>query len=231
MIKKIFEKHETLICIMLIVMYVVMNSYCLKDLGSTDYRSAIINTIFSIALFALIFALDRRSYYGLVKIENWKKFLYFIPLLLISSTNLWNGIHIENTAGEIVFHVIMMINVGFIEEVIFRGFLFKMIAKDNMKSAIIISSLTFGMGHIVNLLRGAAFVSTLLQMCYATAIGYLFVVIFLKSKSLIPCIISHAVINSLSILPKSSEVVYAGAIFLIVVPLIYAIYINKTIKE
>lgn len=91
-----------------------------------------------------------------------------------------------------------MINVGFIEEVIFRGFLFKMMAKENVKRAMIVSALTFGIGHIVNLLNGAEFVSTIMQVCYAVCLGYLFVVIFYKSKFLIPCIVIHGVINSLA---------------------------------
>lgn len=91
-----------------------------------------------------------------------------------------------------------MINVGFIEEVIFRGFLFKMMAKENVKRAMIVSALTFGIGHIVNLLNGAEFVSTIMQVCYVVCLGYLFVVIFYKSKFLIPCIVIHGVINSLA---------------------------------
>lgn len=91
-----------------------------------------------------------------------------------------------------------MINVGFIEEVIFRGFLFKMMSKENVKRAMIVSALTFGIGHIVNLLNGAEFVSTIMQVCYAVCLGYLFVVIFYKSKFLIPCIVIHGVINSLA---------------------------------
>lgn len=93
--------------------------------------------------------------------------MYFIPLFLIVSVNLWNGININNTHIEIIFHILTMLNVGFIEEIIFRGFLFKMIEKDNVKSAIIVSSITFGIGHIVNLLNGADFVPTLIQICYA----------------------------------------------------------------
>ena len=125
-----------------------------------------------------------------------------------------------------------MLNIGFIEEIIFRGFLFKMMAKDNLKSAIIVSSVTFGLGHIVNLLNGADFVPTLLQMCYAIALGYLFVIIFYKSKSLIPCIIAHSLINSFSIFNIENNVsLYIRSAFLIVVPLAYAFYINKTIKE
>jgi len=125
-----------------------------------------------------------------------------------------------------------MINVGFIEEIIFRGFLFKMMEKDNVKSAIIISAITFGIGHIVNLLNGAELIPTLIQICYAISIGYLFVIIFYKSKSLIPCIITHCLVNSLSIFNIENIISsYVAPTFLIIVPIVYAIYINKNIKE
>lgn len=230
--KKTFEKHETLISILLIILYVVINSYCMQNFGLEDYRCTIINTIFSIALLLLIISIKRTAYYGLTKVTDYKNYLYFIPLVLIISVNLWNGINIAYTPTEIIFYILSMLNIGFIEEIIFRGFLFKMMAKDNLKSAIIVSSVTFGLGHIVNLLNGADFVPTLLQMCYAIALGYLFVIIFYKSKSLIPCIITHSLINSLSIFNIGNNVpLYIRSLFLIVVSLVYAFYINKTIKE
>ena len=107
-----------------------------------------------------------------------------------------------------------------------------MMAKDNVKIATIVSSITFGVGHIVNLLNGADLIPTLLQICYAISIGYLFVVIFYKSKSLLPCIITHSLVNSLSIFNvENSTSLYVSSSFLIIVPLFYAIYINKIIKE
>lgn len=230
--RKIYEKHETLFCIILIVVYVILNSYCIQNFGITDYRSVIINTIFSIFLISLMIILKRVKYYGITKVKNPKKYLFFIPLILIASVNLWNGININNSGSEILFHILTMINVGFIEEVIFRGFLFKMMAKDNVKQAIIVSSITFGIGHIVNLLNGADLIPTLMQICYAIAIGYVFVIIFYKSKSLIPCIITHSVINSLSIFNvENNTSSYIITAFLIIVSVSYAIYINKTIKE
>ena len=229
--KNFFEKHETLCCILLIVIYILVNSYCIQNFGIVDYRSAIINTIFSLALIILIVKLKKVSYYGLTKVKNFKKFLYFIPLFLIGSVNLWNGININNSKKEIVFYILTMINIGFIEEIIFRGFLFKMMAKDNIKRAIIISAVTFGIGHIINLLNGSELIPTLLQICYAISIGYLFVIIFYKSKSLIPCIITHSLVNSLSIFNvENSLSLYISSSFLIVVPFVYAVYINKTIK-
>ena len=230
--KKIFEKHETLFCMLLIVVYILVNSYCIQNFGIEDYRSTIINTIFSIALIILMIILKRTSYYGLTKVKNLKAYLYFVPLFLIISVNLWNGVNINNSASEIIFYILTMINIGFIEEIIFRGFLFKMMAEDNVKRAIIVSAITFGIGHIINLLNGADLIPTLMQICYAISIGYLFVIIFYKSKSLIPCIITHSLVNSLSIFNVENVVsLYVSSAFLIIVPLVYAIYINKNIKE
>lgn len=223
--QKMFEKNETLMTIFLIVVYVVVNSYCMQNWGLTDYKSVIVNTVFSVVLLALIVALKRVEYYGLVKVADLKKYLYFIPLVVISTTNLWHGLNINITNSEIICYILTMINIGFLEEVIFRGFLFKMMAKDNVKVAIAVSSITFGLGHIVNLINGADFVPTLLQVCYAIALGYMFVIIFYKSKSLVPCIVSHMVINSLSIFNDGSS--YVTAVFLIVAPVLYASYIKK----
>ena len=81
MVKKLFEKHETLMSILLIVLYVVVNSFCMQNFGLEDYRSTIINTVFSIALIFLIIKLERVEYYGLTKVKDLKKYLFFIPLV------------------------------------------------------------------------------------------------------------------------------------------------------
>ena len=71
-----------------------------------------------------------------------------------------------------------------------------------------------------------------MQVCYAISIGYLFVIIFYKSKSIIPCIITHSLVNSLSVFNIENTIsLYVSPVFLIIVPLVYAIYINKNIKE
>ena len=226
--KELFKKKECLFVIILIVIYVVLNSYSINTYGNTSYITTIINTLISISLIVLIKILDRTKYYGLTKVKDKKKYLYFIPLLVIGTVNLWNGFKIDNTSTEILFYIITMINVGFIEEVIFRGFLFKMIEKENIKKGIIISSLTFGIGHIVSLLNGASLIPTLFQICYAVSIGYLFVTILIKSKSLIPQIITHMLINSLAIFNNQSELsTYIIPVILIVVSLSYSMYINR----
>lgn len=230
--EKVFEKHETLFCIALIILYVWVNSYCIQNFGLADYRSAIINTIFSMVLIVLMIMLKRTAYYGIARVTDLKRYLYFVPLVLIASVNLWNGINLNHSKSEIIFHILTMVNVGFLEEIIFRGFLFRMMAKDNVKRAIVVSALTFGIGHIVNLLNGADLIQTLIQVCYAISLGYLFVIIFYKSKSLIPCIITHACVNSLSIFNIETErSLYVSSALLIIISLSYAVYINRNVTE
>lgn len=230
--KKIFEKNELFFCILLIIVYVVSNSYGMQNFGVTDYRVTLINAIFSLILIFLIILLKRTKYYGLCRVNNPKKFLYFIPLYLIATVNIWPGISINNSNLEIIFYILTMINVGFIEEIIFRGFLFKAMEKDNVNKAIIISAVTFGIGHIINLINGADFIPTLIQIIYAIALGFLFVIIFYKSKSLMPSILTHSLINSLSIFGvKSNSSLYIIPMFLIIISICYSIYIIKIIKE
>ena len=133
-----------------------------------------------------------------------------------------------------ILFITSMICVGFLEEIIFRGFLFVGMSQNSIKSAIVVSSITFGIGHIVNLLNGGDFVPTLLQVFYAIAIGFLFTIMFYKSKSLIPCIIVHGVFNSLSIFSvenSSMTLDIITAVFLCVVSIGYALWILNKTKE
>jgi membrane protease YdiL (CAAX protease family) len=122
-----------------------------------------------------------------------------------------------------------MLCVGFIEEMIFRGFLFRAIQQRHAKAAVGISSVTFGLGHILNLLNGAAPLPTLLQIVYATSIGYLFTVILFTSGSLVPCIVTHAVLNALSAFSVDGGAYQqiVTAVILTAVALGYALYLKR----
>ncbi len=70
--------------------------------------------------------------------------------------------------------------VDFLEEVIFWGLLIRTIEKDILNTAIIVSSLTFGVGHIVNLFNGSGrdLVSSITQIVFAVLVGFVLVKIF-----------------------------------------------------
>lgn len=234
---RLYKKNRLNFSLTWIISYVVLvvAAESFSDLlGFMKVITAPTLVLFSLLLFFWIRKYSLWEEYGLCSFKgNWNNYLYFIPLLLIITTNVWNGVTIKVSAAETVLHILSMLCVGFIEEIIFRGFLFKSLCEENVKQAILISSITFGIGHIVNLLNGADFVSTLLQICYAGAIGFLFTIIFYKGKSLLPCIISHGILNSLSIFAVQRSQIFniITALVLCAVSGGYALWILKKTEK
>lgn len=128
-----------------------------------------------------------------------------------------------------------MFCVGFLEEIIFRGLLFNTMKKDNIKAAIIVSSITFGIGHIINLINGsgADLLSNILQAIYATSAGFMFVMIYYKSQSLLICILTHQIFNSLSVFGVQTTITQdiISCILLTIITGGYALYLIKSLKN
>ena len=199
---KLYRKNELTFAILWIVLYVVLFSVAddmSEGLGTLKIVTAPLGVVMTAVLAGWIAKSDLRDKYGLClpKVSG-QRLLFYLPLAVIASSSLWFGCAMKVSATEAALRVVSMLCVGFIEEIIFRGFLFKAMCKTNVKRAVIISSATFGIGHIVNLLNGAPVFGTLMQIIYAVALGFLFTIIFLRSGSLIPCILTHSAINSLS---------------------------------
>lgn len=234
---RLYKKNELSFSLVWIIAYVVLFSLAdsiSASLGTLKIITAPVCIIFTLLILGFIKKHNLWEKYGLCSFKgDFKKYLYFIPLILIISVNLWNGIKLNASIAETALFILSMACVGVIEEVIFRGFLFKAMCKDNIKFAVFISSITFGMGHIVNLLNGKDLIPTLLQICYATAIGFLFTIIFCKGKSLLPCIITHGGVNSLSVFAVNNSSLTCDVItaaILCVVPIVYALWILRKTK-
>ena len=72
------------------------------------------------------------------------------------SANLRYGFALNYSELQTILYILSMLCIGFLEEVIFRGLLFESMRKDSEKAAVIVSSVTFGIGHILNLFNGLA---------------------------------------------------------------------------
>ena len=151
--KEFYDKNQIAFTISLIVLYVVGSSI----MGSvSDLAVTIFHALLSALLIAWCGKNKLNEEVGLCKPKiHAMTMLFYVPLLLVASSSLWSGIEMKYGATEAALYVISMLFVGILEEVIFRGFLFSAMAKDNVKSAAIVSSVTFGIGHIINLLSGA----------------------------------------------------------------------------
>ena len=125
--------------------------------------------------------------------------MWFVPLIAMSCINLKNGLTLSAPPDVSVLMMLNMAAAGYVEEIIFRGFLFRAMEKDSLKSAMIVSAVTFGAGHIVNLANTADVLGVLLQVCYAIAIGFLYTILVFRGESLWPCIASHMFVNGSSV--------------------------------
>ena len=136
-----------------------------------------------------------------------------------------------DASGTLYFSV-KMLCVGFLEELIFRGFLFKAMSRDNIKWAVVVSSVTFGLGHIINLINGSGMglAENLVQIFFAVLIGFLYVIMFWRGGSLWPCVISHGVFNSLSAFSAEDEGMIQLGI-LCVLTVAYAVVLLKTLPK
>lgn len=199
-----YRKHEVLFAVLLIIVYLA---------GSTFVSSsgrAIFSLLYLAAVsFLLTFFIVKGGFsekYGFFWPENCRKYLYFIPLWIITTSGLWGGFVPECHGALFVFSVISMLGVGYLEELLFRGFLFKaLLGAAGPVPAIIVSSLSFGLAHILNLFTGQATLMTVLQILYACAWGFVFTAAFYRSGSLFPCIISHALFDAFGYFNNESQ--------------------------
>lgn len=231
----LYYKNELTFSLFWIVIYVwgtsITNILSLS-VGLNNLITMIYHIVLSLAIFLWIQKMGLMIKYGLCKTSlRLSSMLYYLPLVAISSCNLWFGVSLNLSLEETVCGVISMLCVGFLEEIIFRGFLFKVLAKNNLRLAVIISSVTFGVGHIINLFNGSGteLLSNVCQIIYAAAFGLMTVVIFIKSESLLPCIAAHSIVNVLSVFVVESNISTAaeiiGAVALTVITVGYTLYL------
>lgn len=207
--KKLYEKNELTFSLVWIGLYVVVMNIALQFCGGFDDLasktvSQVLVPVICICVLAVVSTVwilrnGLSEKYGLCHFKgNWAQFLYFIPLIIMSCVNLKNGLGLKAPAAVSLLMMVNLAVAGYVEELIFRGFLFRCLAKDNLRSAIIVSAVTFGAGHIVNLANTADTLGVLLQVCYAIVIGFLYTIVVYKGGSLWPCIASHMFVNGSS---------------------------------
>ena len=239
--KKLYEKSELWFALVWIAAYIVLVSAgdnLSAGAGIMKIVTLPILILLSVVLLVFLKKNQLLEKYGLCRSKlPASNMIFYIPLMFLLTANLWYGVALNVSVTETVLYILSMLCVGFLEEVIFRGLLFNAMAKDGVRAAVIVSSVTFGIGHIVNLFNGsgADLVSNLLQVVYAVAVGFAFVMIFIRTKSLLICIAVHGIFNSLSIFSDTAAITpereIISGILIAIIAGAYALYIALKVKE
>lgn len=241
LLKKLYDKNKIFFAVFWIAIYCVLMSAgdAISDaIGVQKSVTLMIGAILSFLLIAFLKNYGLFDSYGLCKPQaSAKEMLFYLPAIILLSANLWFGIAVNLPAHEAILYVLSMLCVGFLEEIIFRGLLFNAMKEDNERAAVIVSSVTFGIGHIINLFNGsgAELIPSLLQIVYATAAGFMFVMIYKKSKSLISCILIHVIFNALSVFANEASMTtqnrIISCILLTVITGGYAVYLSASSQK
>lgn len=238
------------LCVFTLVLGVVDISFTTDSLRNTWIKQSLSNTIAVIAtVIALTYlktGLFRKPSKVLhliipcvVALNNFPFFSYFSGNMQLLHTNAW----------DFLFFAWYCLSIGLLEEFIFRGLLFSLLAdcftkdREGLIKTFVISSLIFGLSHLINLISGAGVGATLLQVGYTTLTGGLFAFVLIKTKNLLCCAGIHALYNFCGLLMDSQTRLGLGAgvvfdlptvvltVIIAVIAIIYVLYHLFTYKE
>ena len=163
--------------------------------------------------------------------------LFWSPLILAALARFLRGAVLPSDPSGTLLRGLELILAGYLEELLFRGLLFRALEPRFPRSAALIASLAFALSHLANLFSGAApdIPAVLLQSLYAFFAGLALTLLFRQSGSLIPCILFHSVNNALDLFtPENTFSPRADlpmALFLCLLTGAYAYYLSRLPKK
>lgn len=226
---------HTIVWIMVYIVGVNIGDGFEAQTGIPNLVTALLLVVLSGVLFAYIKRNGWVERLGLKRIrkEDMKQALYFVPLLLLVLFQFSSGLDPSLGAMDIAVFCLLMSGVGFIEEVLFRGFLYQAIeTRSGVRRAVLISGITFGIGHIVNLTRGYGYAEQLGQVIVAVAIGITLALIVALTRNIVPGILFHILFNiSGSVTRQDTGWETMLAVAIVVLSLGYAISLSKSLRN
>lgn len=158
-----------------------------------------------LAIFIIVFAIVAEHFSLTTKVFNERlkplaRWLTTITIIILTLIILGDGVQISSVFKLSVNKIIKIISValpaGVCEELLFRGILFNIFLlvfrknKYNIIYTVVISSVLFGLYHLMNLAH-QPLISTIGQVMGATLLGLILSYLHLWTNSLVWCIILH----------------------------------------
>lgn len=152
---------------------------------------------------------------GFTPPSRWKALWIGWPLvvfvLINGALDLFTGDVIVDTAQPllILLHALVALSTGWVEEVLCRGVVVTTLlhkwgqTRRGIYRAVLVSSLLFGVAHLVNFLQGRkTLLENVSQITYALFFGVIFAACLLRNRSIWPVIILHAAFDWAATLPE-----------------------------
>src|ERR1700730_5633817 len=158
-------------------------------------KQIITEAVFCGYVAALLTRLRWWSEAGFKRSISWTKLLWCLPLLLLPILMLVAGGIKSASASQVIAFAILALMVGFAEEGLVRGVALRAMLPTGPMRAALLSSLFFGLGHLINLGQGASLSATAVQVVEAILLGIGFAGVRMYSGSIWPAIALHSLID------------------------------------
>lgn len=141
----------------------------------------------------------------------------FIPFpeIIYEQHELAYGTLADDSGNILLTITVLALLTGIIEEIIFRALVMTRLSAAFGKAwCVIISAVVFGAAH-----------PTVISFCYATVLGVILALIFLKYDSVLPCIIVHACFNLAACIGfPSNPLLLIGMSFICLAVTVFTLY-------
>lgn len=207
---------------------------------------------------AIIFIVKYGFFRIFKKSFNIKYYIFVIPALLVAVNNfpiigtVKNAVEIYADSEHLALYVFYCFSVGVYEEITFRGLIFPLcyiLLKDKKHGlffSVALSSILFGLSHLMNLIAGQDIGATILQIGYSFLIGAMCGISLMATGNIYSAILLHFVydVGGLILDPNlnvargnqwDSLTITITAILGVIVALIYTVFAlirkDKPIRE
>lgn len=217
--------------ITIFLLFILFLAGMVSVVGNIDSKLTFLIGFLVLSLTLIIFISKNNNwvYYGFYSFKkiNIDNNYIFIPLLILALMPLFAGFSSDLTLRKILYLMSYMVLVAFVEEIIFRGIILKILLKKGLMKAIFGSSILFSLSHLLNTLQVNNLFSIMSQTIYALIIGIILAMIVIKTNNIIIAIIFHYLNNIMTSLNPEVESLLSSSIsaIMFIIAIIYIIYL------
>ncbi len=181
----------------------------------------------------VIFLLTRLLWWHEAGFKNpttWRKYLAYLPLLFLPIVVVVISGFKSASSSTVIWFALYTLMVGFAEEGLLRGVVLRAMLPSGVTRAVLVSSLIFGLAHLINIWQGHSASTVIIQIIYVTLLGIGFAGARLYTGTIWPAIVIHALIDFVDfasrgfVLTLPQTITLTGVIFTIVITSLYALY-------
>lgn len=172
---------------------------------SSQSRELISEGLSAAIVAVIVLALGWWRAVGFTGFRSWHSvWLAWFPALLVASLFMLQALQspLTDDARWLGLSIPNMFFVGFFEEALTRGLILYLLLTawksrpNGVVEAVLVSSVLFGLAHLLNLFTGAPLSATMIQIGYATGFGVGFAALLLRTNTIWIGVVLHALVDA-----------------------------------